>query len=88
MEPQKLKTEFGRDVTFWGGGIETVGTLNMGSEEEVRKQTLERLEILSKDGGYIFNPIHNVMPEVPPQNIIAMFNAVNEFNGDPAIKIE
>ena len=60
----------------------------MGSEEEVRRQTLERLELLSKDGGFIFNPIHNVMPEVPPQNIIAMFNAVNEFNGDPAIKIE
>ena len=87
MEPKKLKTEFGKDVTFWGGGIETVGTLNMGSEEEVRRQTLERLELLSKDGGFIFNPIHNVMPEVPPQNIIAMFDAVNEFNGDPAIKI-
>ena len=87
MEPKKLKTEFGKDVTFWGGGIETVGTLNMGSEE-VRRQTLERLELLSKDGGFIFNPIYNVMPEVPPQNIIAMFNAVNEFNGDPAIKIE
>lgn len=88
MEPKKLKTEFGADVTFWGGGIENVGVLNMGTEEDVRKQVLERLEILTKDGGYVFNPIHNIMPEVPPKNIIAMFNAVNEFNGDPAIEIE
>ncbi len=45
MEPEKLKSEFGKELTFWGGGIETVGTLNNGSIEEVRAQTLERLEI-------------------------------------------
>lgn len=87
MEPEKLKNEFGNEVTFWGGGIETVGTLNTGSVEDVRKQALERLEVLSKGGGFVFNPIHNVMPEVPPQNIIAMFNAVKEFNGDSQIII-
>jgi uroporphyrinogen decarboxylase len=87
MQPEKLKNEFGKEITFWGGGIETVGTLNIGSEEDVRKQTLERLEILSKGGGFVFNPIHNVMPEVPPENIIAMFNAVKEFNGEPKIII-
>jgi uroporphyrinogen decarboxylase len=80
MQPEKLKSEFGKELTFWGGGIETVGTLNIGSEEAVRTQTLERLEILSKGGGFIFNPIHNIMPEVPPENIMAMFNAVKEFN--------
>ncbi len=80
MQPEKLKSEFGREITFWGGGIETVGTLNIASPEEVRSQTLERLEILSKGGGFIFNPIHNIMPEVPPQNIMAMCNAVKEFN--------
>jgi uroporphyrinogen decarboxylase len=80
MQPEKLKNEFGKELSFWGGGIETVGTLNIASPEAVRAQTLERLEILSKGGGFIFNPIHNIMPEVPPQNIMAMFNAVKEFN--------
>ncbi len=88
MQPEKLKNEFGKELSFWGGGIETVGTLNNGTEEEVRAQTLQRLEILSKGGGFVFNPIHNIMPEVPPQNIIAMVNAVREFNGDSKIEIE
>jgi uroporphyrinogen decarboxylase len=51
---------------FYNLPIETVGTSNIGSEEDVRKQTLERLEILSKGGGFVFNPIYNVMSEVPP----------------------
>ncbi|MCY1723463.1 hypothetical protein OU798_24135 [Prolixibacteraceae bacterium Z1-6] len=86
MEPEKLKNEFGKEITFWGGGIETVGTLNNKSTEEVRAEVLERLEILSKGGGYVFNTVHNIMPDVPPENIIAMFNAVKEFNGEPKIE--
>jgi len=82
MDPVNLKKEFGRDATFWGGGIETAGVLNKGTTEDVRRQTLERLEIFSKGGGFVFNPVHNILPEVPPENIIAMFNAVKEFNGD------
>lgn len=87
MQPEKLKNEFGREVTFWGGGIETVGTLNKATTEQVRTEVLNRLEILSKDGGFIFNTVHNILPDVPPQNIIAMFNAVKEFNGESQIKI-
>lgn len=86
MAPEKLKAEFGKDVTFWGGGVETVGTLNAGTTEQVRAQVLNRLEILSKNGGFVFNTVHNIMPDVPPENIIAMFNAVKEFNGEQAIK--
>lgn len=85
MEPAKLKIEFGSEVSFWGGGIETVGTLNRGTKEEVRKEVLERLEILSKGGGYVFNTVHNILPDVPPENIIAMFNAIKEFNGEEQI---
>jgi uroporphyrinogen decarboxylase len=87
MEPEKLKKEFGREVTFWGGGIETVGTLNSGTTEQVRTEVLNRLEILSKGGGYVFNTVHNIMPDVPPKNIIAMFNAIKEFNNEAKIKI-
>jgi uroporphyrinogen decarboxylase len=82
MEPEKLKREFGKDVTFWGGGIETAGTLNNATPAKVREETLNRLEILSKGGGFVFNTVHNILPEVPPENIVAMFNAVKEFNGE------
>lgn len=80
MEPEKLKKEFGNEITFWGGGIETVGTLNNGTPELVRKEVLQRLEILSKGGGFVFNTVHNILPDVPPENIMAMFKAVREFN--------
>uniref|UniRef100_UPI003216C981 uroporphyrinogen decarboxylase family protein n=1 Tax=uncultured Draconibacterium sp. TaxID=1573823 RepID=UPI003216C981 len=86
MQPEKLKNEFGKEITFWGGGIETVGTLNAKNPEEVRAEVLNRLEILSKGGGYVFNTVHNIMPDVPPENIVAMFNAVKEFNGEPKIE--
>lgn len=81
MEPEFLKKEFGQDCTFWGGGVETVGTLNNGTPEQVREQVLERLEIMSAGGGFVFNTVHNILPDVPPQNILAMFDAVKEYNG-------
>ncbi len=86
MEPTRLKREFGRDITFWGGGIETTYVLNNGTPEEVRKMVLERLEIFSPGGGYVFNTVHNILPEVPPENILAMFNAIREFNGQNEIE--
>ncbi len=82
MEPEKLKDEFGRDITFWGGGCDTAAILNKATPDEVRKHVLERCEIFSKDGGFIFNTIHNILPEVPAENIVACFDAVKEFNGE------
>ena len=82
MAPEKLKKEFGKEVSFWGGGVETVGTLNKATTEQVREEVLERLEILSRGGGFVFNPVHNILPDVPPENIVAMFNAIKEFNGE------
>lgn len=80
MDPAFLKREFGNDCTFWGGGIETVGTLNIGTPSKIKEQVTERLEIFSKGGGFVFNTVHNILPDVPPQNIVAMFDAVKEFN--------
>ncbi len=80
MEPEFLKKEFGQDCTFWGGGIETAGVLNVGTPEKVREQVLERLETFSNGGGFVFNTVHNILPDVPPQNIVAMFDAIQEFN--------
>jgi uroporphyrinogen decarboxylase len=80
MKPDYLKKEFGQQCCCWGGGIETVGTLNVGTPEQIRRQVLERLEIFSPGGGFVFNTVHNILPDVPPENIVAMFEAVKEFN--------
>jgi len=80
MEPEFLKKEFGKDCTFWGGGVDTVSVLNNATPAEVREQVLERLEIFSEGGGYVFNTVHNILPDVPPENIIAMYDAIEEFN--------
>ncbi len=80
MEPEFLKKEFGRDCTLWGGGIETAGVLNNATPEKVREQVLDRLEIFSEGGGFVFNTIHNILPDVPPENVVAMYDAINEFN--------
>jgi hypothetical protein len=81
MDPAFLKKEFGKDIVFWGGGVNTQQTLPFGKAEEVRSEVLNRCEIFSRDGGYIFNAIHNVMPNTPVDNIVAMIDAVHEFNG-------
>ena len=81
MEPDKLKKEFGNDIVFWGGGADTREILNKGTPEQVKKDVFERLEVFSPGGGFVFNTIHNILPDVPPQNITAMFEAVKEFGG-------
>ena len=82
MDAATLKNEYGKDITFWGGGVDTQQTLPFGTPEEVRAQVLERCEIFSKDGGFIFNAIHNIQAKTPIRNIIALIDAVHEFNGD------
>jgi len=82
MDPLQLKKEFGKDITFWGGGVDTASVINRGTPEDVRKDVLNRCEIFSRDGGFVFAPIHNILAEVPPQNIVAAYNAVKEFNGE------
>lgn len=80
MEPERLKREFGKDITFWGGGCNTRTVLNHGTPQEVYDYTKRMMEIFMKDGGYVFNQEHNILPDVPPENIIAMYKAVNEFH--------
>lgn len=79
MEAEKLKKDFGKDITFWGGGVNTREILNRGTVQQVKDDVKKRLEILMPGGGYVFNPIHNIMPDVPPENIVAMFEATQEF---------
>jgi uroporphyrinogen-III decarboxylase len=75
MDPVKIKAEFGDRLTFWGGGVDTQRTLPFGMPDEVRQEVKERIRILNQGGGYVFNPIHNVVANVPPENLIAMYQA-------------
>jgi uroporphyrinogen-III decarboxylase len=83
MDPQELKRRFGRELTFWGGGIDTQKTLPFGSPDEVREEVLERLRIFGPGGGYVFNPIHNVQAGVPIENLLAMYEAFQEYSRYP-----
>jgi len=81
MEAAELKAHFGGRLTFWGGGVDTQRTLPFGSPEEVRRQVLERCEVFAASGGFVFNSIHNLQARTPVANIVAMFDAIREFNG-------
>lgn len=80
MEPARLKREFGQAVTFWGGGCDTRRILNRGTPSQVSDHVTEMLEIFSPGGGFVFNTVHNILPDVPPQNIVAMYEAIDRFN--------
>jgi uroporphyrinogen decarboxylase len=77
MEPRKLKEEFGKDLCFWGGGVDTQRVLPFGTEDEVRKQVRENAKIFSEGSGYVFNPVHCIQAHVPPENIVAAFQEIN-----------
>lgn len=80
MEPERLKSEFKGQITLWGGGCNTQHVLPAGTPEEVRADVLRNLDILAPGGGYVFQQIHNIQADVPPENIVAMFDAVAEWN--------
>ena len=79
MDPQQLKDEFGKDLVFWGGGVETQNLLAFGDEQAVRDEVKKNCEIFMKDGGFVFTPIHNMLPGIPPENIVAMYEVVNSI---------
>jgi uroporphyrinogen decarboxylase len=77
MEAHKLKARFGKDLVFWGGGIDTQHTLGSSSAAQVRDEVRRNAEIFMKDGGFVFTAIHNMLPGIPPENIVAMYDEVN-----------
>jgi uroporphyrinogen decarboxylase len=78
MEPAALKRDFGDALTFWGGGVETQHVLPNGTPEEVRDDVRRNLEALAPGGGYVFNTVHNIQNDIPPENIVAMREALAE----------
>jgi uroporphyrinogen decarboxylase len=75
MDSAQLKRDFGRDITFWGGGCDTQHILNRGTEREVREEVERRISDFAPGGGFVFCQVHNIQPEVPPQNVVAMLEA-------------
>ena len=83
MDPARLKARLGDRLTFWGGGVDTQRTLPFGTPDEVRQEVRERIEIFGPGGGFVFNTIHNVQPQVPIENLMAMLETVQECGRYP-----
>lgn len=81
MDAVTLKKEFGKDMVFWGGGVNTQQTLPFGTPEEVYKEVRDGIEILSKGGGFVFAAVHNVQANTPTENMLAMFRAISDSAG-------
>ena len=80
MDPTHLKKTYGDRVVFWGGGVDTQKTLPFGKPAEVRAEVLERCRIFAPGGGFVFNAIHNVQALTPVENMVALLDAVKEYN--------
>jgi uroporphyrinogen decarboxylase len=77
MDAGELKAEFGNDMVFWGGGCDTQTVLPFGTPEEVKGHVAHQVKTLKPGGGFVFQQVHNIVANVPPENIVAMFKAVN-----------
>lgn len=77
MELIGLKRDFGKDLTFWGGGVDTQSTLNNATPQQVKDEVHRIIDIMAPGGGFVFAPVHNVQEDVPPENFWAMWDALN-----------
>ena len=79
MDPKNLKKEHGQELVFWGGGIDSQHILPFATPQQVREEVKRNIEIFKPGGGYVFNNVHNIQAGVPPENIVAMYEAAYEF---------
>jgi uroporphyrinogen decarboxylase len=79
MDPQKLKDRWGKEIVFWGGGIDSQHVLPFATPDEVRQEVKKNVEIFKPGGGFVFNNVHNIQGGVPPENVVAMYEAAYEY---------
>jgi uroporphyrinogen decarboxylase len=79
MDSADLKREYGKDMTFWGGGVDTQRVLGVGTPQQVREDVKRRVTDLMPGGGFIFNTVHNIQGNVPPENVVAMWETLQEY---------
>jgi len=80
MDPQMLKDKYGDRIVFWGGGVDTQKVLSFGTPDDVKKQVTRFCEIFSRQGGFVFNTVHNIQANVPVENLVAMFETLKRIN--------
>jgi len=83
MEPARLKREFGKDITFWGGGADPQNTLPFGTPADVAAEVEEKTRLLAPGGGFVFATSHNIGPEVPPENVLAVYETFKKHRDYP-----
>jgi len=83
MDSSNLKKEFGKDIVFWGGGIDTQRVLPLGTPYEVREEVKRRISDLAPGGGFVFTTVHNIQANVPAINVKTMFETVLEYGNYP-----
>jgi uroporphyrinogen decarboxylase len=81
MDTERLKKEYGDDIVFWGGGVDTQHVLPFGTPEEVADEVRRRIDDLAPGGGFVFAAVHNIQAFVPPENIVAAFETALEYGG-------
>lgn len=84
MEPERLKSEFGKKIVFWGGGCDTQKVLPLGTRGEIRDHVRRNIEVFGKGGGFVFTQVHNIQQNVPVENVEAMLEAALEFGASAA----
>jgi uroporphyrinogen decarboxylase len=83
MDTATLKKKYGRNLSFWGGGCDTQKVLPYGTPADVRAEVRHRIRDLAPGGGFVFNPVHNIQPLVPPENVVALFQAARDYGRYP-----
>jgi len=81
MDPEMLKEKYGDRIVFWGGGVDTQKVLSFGTPEDVKEQVTRLCKTFSRQGGFVFNTIHNIQANVPVENLVAMFETLKRING-------
>jgi uroporphyrinogen decarboxylase len=79
MDSRELKAQFGAKLAFWGGGCDTRFMLSKGTPKQIREHVRGQIEIFKPGGGFIFQQVHNILADVPPENVIALLDAAHEF---------
>ncbi|NLE44751.1 MAG: methyltransferase [Chloroflexi bacterium] len=83
MDPARLKHDFGQDVVFWGGGADTQHVLPFADTQEIRDHVRHLIDVFAPGGGFVFCQVHNIQANVPPENVVAMFETAIECGGYP-----
>ena len=79
MDPYVLKKKYGKNISFWGGGVDTQKTLPFGTPKQVRDEVKKNIEIFISGGGFVYSTVHNIQANIPIENIVAMIEVINEY---------